>query len=337
MNKFEPLKIVLAVVDPEYPVKVDIDRLGKDEKLFKSTIKLAERNGLYYYFILRLKELGVDLPLSEEDRWKKENQKLSEFKETIKLLNNVSKEYGIEYIIIKECNTIPHIPRDIDIFVRNEDRTRIIKALEDNGMQCTRTEVTETSLEGKNYLKVDIYSRIIYLSIDIFDDGVIKSKMMAKIINTNLECFVLPTELDFILLSFHSLFGHMKISLLDFLHLMKVYREINSTICRKYIEEKGLEIAFNLFLEELNKINAKIVSGKDIIHFPYYFSQDFVITCAQNSTKLNALSKFILQFSLMTDKIVDRLPRTVYDILSSAGPIRKIYYYMKTIRGDKKI
>ena len=93
MNKFEPLKFILSVVDPEYPIEVDIDRFKKDEKLFKSAIKLAERNGLYYYFIYRLKKLGVDLPLSEENRWKKENRKLSEFKKTLSLLNRVSEDY----------------------------------------------------------------------------------------------------------------------------------------------------------------------------------------------------------------------------------------------------
>ena len=60
MNNLDTMKVVLSVVDPEYPNDIQVEEIAKDKGLLKSAIKLAEKNGLYYYFIYRLKDLGVD-------------------------------------------------------------------------------------------------------------------------------------------------------------------------------------------------------------------------------------------------------------------------------------
>ena len=87
MNKLDPMKIVLSVVDPEYLNDVHVEKITRDGTILKKAIKLSGRNGLYYYFIYRLKEMGVDLPSSEENRWKEENKKLSGFKVCCMFLN----------------------------------------------------------------------------------------------------------------------------------------------------------------------------------------------------------------------------------------------------------
>ena len=65
MNELNSMKALLSVVDPAYPNIISSDELTRGN-LLKSTIKLAEKNGLYYYFIHSLKEQGVNLQPSEE-------------------------------------------------------------------------------------------------------------------------------------------------------------------------------------------------------------------------------------------------------------------------------
>lgn len=341
MNKFEALKFVLAVVDPEYPVKVDIDRLGKDEKLRKSAIKLAERNGLYYYFVHRLKELGVGLPTSEEECWKEENQKLSEFKKTIKLLNNISKDYEIDYTVIKACNTIAHIPRDIDIFVRKEDRTRIIKALEDNGMKCVQSGVAETALKGE-YMKIDVYTEICYIGVEFMDGNfLLQSSIKDEVFG--IEYSGLNNEANFLLMLVHSLFGHRSMTLLDFLHIRQIRGNINIYACREYAHERGWESVFDLVLNELDTLNERIYKEGKVIRFPYLFDRKFVLKCISGIEGLDMrrFNKIFLYITFIQDKVLYELTDTpLYTLLKSFEPTRNMINsltaYVKSLRGDRK-
>ena len=341
MNKLDPMKVVLSVVDPEYPVKVDIDRLEKDEKLFKSAVKLAEKNGLYYYFILRLKELNEDLPLSEKDRWKEDNQRLFEFKETISLLNKVSNGYGIDYVIIKACNAIPHIPRDIDIFVRNEDRTRIIKALEDNGMKCVISDVTETVLRKEGYIDIELYSKICYLGIDFIDESLFWESNI-KDMMFGIEYSGLNKEANFLLMLIHRLLGHRSMSLLDFLHMNSLKDDINIDACRRYAHEKGWESVFDLALNKLNTLHGKIYREGEVVPFPYLFDRKFILECVSeiNGLKMGKCVKIIFYISLIEDGIVCKLKDSfLYNLLKSFKPTRILIGFftrqVRKMRGDR--
>lgn len=340
MNNLDPMKVVLSIVDHEYPVEVDIDRLGKDKKLFKSTIKLAEKNGLYYYFIYKLKELGVNLPLSEEDHWNKENQKLSEFKETISLLNKVSEDYGIDYIIIKACNAIPHIPRDIDIFVRTEDRTKIIEALEDNGMKCVLSDVTGTVLQKEGYIEVELYSKICYLGMDfieesLFGESNVKDKMF------EMEYSGLNNEVNFLLMLIHRLLGHRSMSLLDFLHMNALKDDINIDACRGHAHEKGWGSVFDLAVNKLNILHGKIYREGEVVPFPYLFDRKFILECVSklDGLKMGKCVKIIFYISLIEDGIVCKLKDSfLYNLLKSFKPTRILIGFftrqVRKARGD---
>jgi len=340
-NNSNPMKIVLSIVDPEYPNDIQVEEIARNKNLLKSVIKLAERNGLYYYFIYQLKKLGVDLPLAERGRWNKENQKLSEFKETIKLLNKVSKDYGIEYVIIKACNTIPHIPRDVDIFVRNEDGTNIIKALEDNGMKCVQRGITETSLKG-DYMKIDIYTEICYIGVDFIDgDFLLQSRVKDEVFG--IEYYGLNNEANLLLMLVHSLFGHRSMSLLDFMHIKHIKGNINIDACREYARERGWERVFDLVLNELDDLYERIYDIGEIVHFPYLFNKRFVLKCISEIDKLDLgkYNKMFLHITLAQDKIIYGLKDTpIYNLLKSFGPVRHLINsltaFVKSKRGDRK-
>lgn len=326
MNKLDPMKVVLSVVDPEYPNDIHVEEIAKDRAVLKKAIKLAERNGLYYYFILRLKELNVDSSFLDEERWNKENQKLSELKETIMLLNKVSNDYGIDYILIKACNTIPHIPRDVDFFVHKEEKRKIIEALENNGMKCVRSDIAQTTLKKEKYLETDIYTGIRYFGVKFLDEGFLwNSNVKSKIFG--IEYPGLNEEADFLLTLIHSLFGHRVITLLDFLHIKSLRDNIRDIdLCRKYAYEKGWGAVFDLVLNELDTIHRRIYKEGAIIRFPYLFGTKFILKCVSmvDGLYINKSNKIFLRISLILDKVIYRLKDSVlYNLLKSFEPTRK--------------
>lgn len=338
MSNPKLLNIVLAVVDSEYPEKVDIDEIVRDKKLFKSAVRLAERNGLYYIFISRLRELSVDLPFLDVKRWKGENKRLEEFKESIKVLNKVSGEYGIDYILIKACNTIPHVSRDVDIFVRNEDRTKIIDALKSYGMEYIDTSVTETILRKEGYIDIELYSRICYLGIDFIDEDFL---FESRITDTTfgIEYPSLNEEANLLLTIIHALLGHRRISLLDFLHIMNLRKKANIDVCREYARKKGWESVFNLTLGKFDSIHERIYKEGEIINFTYLFDRKFMMGCISELGDLNARKlKIIFYISLIQDEIVEKSKNTfLYNVVKSHKSIEKLVTSFMNIINFKKM
>ena len=326
MNKLDPMKVVLSVVDSEYPGGIQVEEFAKNRDLLKSSIKLAERNGLYYYFILRLKELNIDSSFLDEEHWNKENQKLSELKETIMLLNKVSSDYGIDYILIKTCNTITHIPRDVDIFVHEEEKRKIIEALGNNGMKCVRSDIAQTTLKKEKHVETDIYTGIRYFGVEFLDESFLwKSNVKRKIFG--IEHPGLNEEADFLLTLIHSLFGHRVITLLDFLHIKSLRDNIQDIdLCRKYAYERGWGYVFDLVLNELDSLHRRIYKEGEIIHFPYLLGTNFILKSVSmvDGLYINKSNKIFLRISLILDKVIYRLKDSVlYNLLKSFEPTRK--------------
>ena len=326
MNKLEPMKILLSVIDPGYPDDIPVEELVKNKDLLKSVVKLAERNGLYYCFILRLKELNIDSSFLEEERWNQENQKLSELKETIMLLNKVSNDYGMDHILIKSCNTIPHIPRDVDIFVHKGEKRKIIEALGNNGMKCVHSDIAQTTLKKEKYLETDIYTGIRYFGVDFLDESFLwNSNVKSKIFG--IEYPGLNAEADFLLTLIHSLFGHRVITLLDFLHIKSLRDNLRDIdLCRKYAYEKGWGAVFDLVLNELDSLHRRIYKEGEVIRFPYLLGTKFILKCVSmvDGLYINKSNKIFLRISLILDKVIYRLKDSVlYNLLKSFEPTRK--------------
>ena len=341
-NHLKSMKILLSVVDSDYLSNNWAEEIAKDKSLLKSVIKLAERNGLYYYFIYRLKELGIDLSLSEEEHWKRENQRLLKLKNTISLINKISTDYEIGYIVIKACNTIPHVPRDIDIFIRSDDRVKIIKAFKENGMKCVQKGVSETALEGDNFIRTDIYTEICYVGVNFLDkDFLFQSKVENEIFG--LKYFGLSNEADLLLMLVHTLFGHRSISLLDFLHINRLRENVDINVCRKYASERGWEMVFDLVLDELDNIFEKINRSAEVVNFPYLFNSNFILKSISQikGLHLKNYDKIRIHITLAQDRVIYELKDTpIYNLLKSINPVRNLVNsltaWFKGRRGDRK-
>ena len=183
-----PTNILLSIVDSDYPGDININDFvdPKNKILFKKTLKLAEKNGLRYYFIKQLTEMGIDLSvlIPREEVLDELNRSVN-FKETVTFLNTISNEYNIEYAIIKIFNTIPHTPNDVDIFIRKEDRLKLMKVFADCGFGCIHSSPAETKFNG-THMKIDIYTEINYVGINFMDsDFVMKSSMKNNFIGVD--------------------------------------------------------------------------------------------------------------------------------------------------------
>lgn len=340
-NNLDPMELVLAVVDSEYPNDIPVEELADNKDLLESAIKLAEKNGLYYHFISQLREQNVDIPVGE--RWSEEERKLASLKRTITLLNKVSQKYEIDYTLIKECNAVPHIPRDVDIFVDIEEKERMIKALEDNGMECIHSGDIETTLIKEGHIDLDVYTRIDYFTVEFMDKGsLLKSLITNEMFG--LRYPGLSKELDFLLIMIHALFGHGRLSLLDFLHLKSFLKDNLQAIdfCRKYAYEHRWGAVFDLALEELNSMYRKMYEEGGIIRFPYLFNGNFFLKCVSliEGINMNRSRKIILYVSLLWDRVTFQASGTLlYRFLRSIGPVRKavnsLGYWIRYTRGDR--
>jgi len=343
MSKLGPLKILLAVIDSEYPPNnIPVKEILSNKKLVKKAIKLARRNGLYYYFISKLKEQNVDLSFLGKEHWSEEEKALLKLKETIALLNDVSKEYGIFYILIKDCNSVPHIPRDIDIFVRAEEKEDMIKALENYGMRCEHSDNIETTLLGESYLPIDLYTKIIYFGNEFLNGDFLFNSVEEK------EMFgirypSLNNESEFMLTLLHSLFGHRYLTLLDFLHLKRIRDSgLSIKFCESYARKWNWESVFTLAFDKFNMIQKEVYEEKKEIVFPYLFDTKFVMKCIQqiNGISLTHSDKLFIKFSLFLDGVKLKLEGSVfYNMVRKCALLRKallsVGYRSRSMRGDK--
>ena len=342
MKELNPFKIFLSIIDPEYQANIGPIELSPNKNnLINSIMKLAKDNGLYYYFIQKITQLGIEIPSSEED-WNIQNKKLVSFKKTLKLLADISASYGIDYILIKRYSKVPHIPRDIDIFIHRQQREKIIKLLEDRNMQCVQSGVTETSLKGNDYIGIDIYTEITYISFNFIDNSYLwNSKTKVKIFGD--KYWGLSKEADFLLTLVHNLIGHRRLTLLDFLHLKILKRQIDLEACKTYAYNKGWLPLFNLTLNKLNLLEKEIYENGATVDFPYLFDRKFILKCISSIDELNLsqLKRLFLHISLIQDAIIHKIKRTLfYELLSSSEFIRHLTNSLtasvKKMRGDKK-
>ena len=343
MNKLDLLKVLLAVVDPGYPNNINLEEILRNKDLVKKAIKLAEKNGLYYYFINKLRELNtLSLSFLDKEQWNKEEQRSSDFKETMTLLNDVSKEFSISYILIKDCNTIPHIPRDVDIFVQAEEKKDIIKVLDKYGVRCEHSDSIETTLLGDAYLPIDIYTKIIYFGNEFLDEDLLFDSIKEKQI-FGIRYPGLNNETEFMLTLLHSLFGHRYLTLLDFLHLKQIRDSgLSIKFCMDYTTNVNWKDVFVLALEKFNLIQKEIYEEKKEIVFPYLFDSKFVMKCIQQVKGINLTQsdKLLINFSLFIDGAKLRLENSIfYDTIRKCTPLRKallsIGYQSRSMRGDR--
>jgi len=336
------LDMILSVVDSKYLPKVDFDLITKDKRRFNNCIIIAKKNGLYCNFVNRLKKLEINMPFLSVDDWDSELKRLADFKKSIELLNQVSQRYNLDYILIKDCNTLEHVPRDIDIFIREIDSSRAIEAFEESGLKYAETSITEMILQGDGYVDIEIYNKINYLGKDFIDEDFLFGSRLEHSV-FGIKYYGLNNEANLILTLIHDLVGHRRITLLDFLHIYNIMENANITTCRQYVNQKGWQKIFDLTIDKLNIINSMVYLNRISINFPYIFEQSFMMKCLSmidNSTSI--ISRLIIYLSLIQDGIVEQFKKTfLHDYVKSNKTLELALtsfiniFNFKKFRGDR--
>lgn len=340
MDKKESMKLLLNIIDDDYEPNNSLDSDNVDKKLLSSAMKLSIKNGLYYYFSKRIKQINADLNFNESVNLETKTE-LSKFKNTLDLIDHTCSSEKINYVLIKDCNTISHIPRDIDILVKKKDRKRMIQALEIKGMRLVQDSVAETSLIDKN-MKVDIYTEICYIGFEFIDvNFLLESQVPNQFFGQ--KYMGLTPEATFLLMLVHSLFGHRSMTLLDFLHLKNIKNDLDMDICRKYAYKNRWGKVFDYVSQEFCKLEHTIYEEKKIVYFPYMFKKEFFMKCISeiDNSNLTFFNKVFISITFIQDGIINELKDTpLYNFVKNYEPARNLVNTFtastKIMRGDKK-
>jgi hypothetical protein len=210
-------------------------------------------------------------------------------------------------------------------------------------MECIHSDDVDTTLiKGKN-MKVDLYTGLCYFTFEFIDDEFLWDSCVQESI-FGVSYPGLKPEANFLILLVHSLFGHTSISLLDFLHMKSLLREISDlSICRNYAYKNGWGKAFDLAYMELESVRVKIYNKGEFVSFPYLFDRKLVFQCISGIEKLSLTksNQIFLHISIYQDQVVTILKNTlIYNSLRSFEPSRKLIgslgHYIRNMRGDKR-
>ncbi len=341
MNKISPIRIMISVAYCGLLDDESLTRLRDDKRFLKHVLRLTEINGLYYLFILRLKEIGLDL--TSEERFNRELKKQEDFKRTLTLLNEISSTKQINHILIKSCIDIPHVPRDVDVLIHSSEKELFINALKEYGLKPVYSTDVETALSKDGYLKVDIYTETKYVTYSFLSESFLwKSIVCTKIFDE--EHLILNNEANLLLLFAHSLYGHRSMTFLDFLQINHNLLNSNLDICENYASENKWLTTFQMILEEFNRLSSMIRSGQSNgLVFPYKFRPNFIFNTIGkiNGIHLTKKTLIFLYLSLIIDSSLLELKKhECYDILLNHNSIRTTFnsfnYFVRHACGDTK-
>jgi hypothetical protein len=308
------------------------------------SIQYAKRNGLGYFILQRLETSGCELSDEMESDLHQERQRMGNLRRTLVLLNDISEGLDIELVTIKMPLKIPHIPRDIDIFVPGQNRQKMIDSLIDHGMKADHSSSVETSLRRKGYAKVDIYSSIQYFGFEFLDDDFFaKSTTHSPLFE--IDSAVLSEEANLALTLLHDVFGHRSMTVLDYLDLRQILKTMkNVEDSRSIAKRYGWVRTFDLLHSNFLTIDAKVNDENEDVDFPLLFDRDFVLDCisAIDQMDLNVPQKGFIRVSLFLDELISRSKDNgMYDVFRANDYIRRlansIAHSVRFMRGDRKI
>src|SRR5437879_10531812 len=181
----------------------------------------AWKHGLYCAFLKTSLACGHRLPAHERARWEAQYHGIVGLQASLDALADTSQSVGIEFLVIKNIQTIEHVPRDLDIFVRDSDRGAFLERLRSEGFEFVYNDGSEISLARPGSMRVDVYSRIHYLGRDFLDEAYLFRSRAAIRLHQR-EVTGLEPEAASLLNSAHAMFGHGAITLLDFLEFRRL-------------------------------------------------------------------------------------------------------------------
>lgn len=304
-------------------------------------LQVAEKNGLLYPLMTELKE-SEQPPSRFYDRFRAEKTAIEQLQNTIRTLNQVAANSGVEFALIKDANSVRHIPRDVDVLVRPAEKEEFLDSAIEYGLECEQSGNIETSLTGEDVFPIDVYTRIIYFGVEFLETTYILDSIVDKEA-FNVKYPGLTKEAALLLTMVHGVFGHRRFTLLDYLHIQNLLNSgININECNKVATQRGWGETFEEFIDLFKSMRRAIRRKDDQIQFPYVIPYNQMRGYIKSVDALDLTSKrrTIISFSLLLDGLKIRVENSrLHEPIKNCEPLRKfllkIAYHSRKGRGDR--
>lgn len=171
----------------------------------------------------------------------------NKFVKTLKLLNKITKENNIKFLLFKTYKYIPEIvDGDIDIFIQKKNFYKFLEILTKNGFRCFENEIEKAICEKEGYCKVEPRVNAAFHKIVIINDQKIwNNKEQIKI--NGIEILKVSKEIDLLYLLLSILYGPNYLKL----YLVLVYKKNNVDKLYKLITDRKIEQDLKLIIKDL--------------------------------------------------------------------------------------
>lgn len=171
----------------------------------------------------------------------------NKFVKTLKLLNKITKENNIKYLLFKTYKYIPEIvDGDIDIFIQKKNFHKFLEIFKKNGFRYFENEIEKAICEKEGYCKIEPRVNAAFHEIVIIDEQKIwNNKEQIKI--NGLEILKVSKEIDLLYLLFSILYGPNYLKL----YLLLVYKKNNVDKLYKLITDRKIEQDLKLIIRDL--------------------------------------------------------------------------------------
>lgn len=286
---------------------------GNKKEIWTKALKIAEENGFLYYLSKRLLENKAGL--SKEILRvivNREREKLQVYRETLKFINCLFEDEGLDLLFIKLYKGIPYIPRDVDILLKREQMGRVISALKRRGVVLKTFGATEILCLKNGLMNIDLYQGFHYLSLPFLDEEFLWHHPR-RVDICGLSCPIPSKEADLLSLFIHALLGQRGLSLLDFLYAKSLLTEsLNRNDLLEQVDKYRWSYAFCMLSSIVRNIYQSSYlssSNHKFGGFPLLFSPKFILKALRGFTDFPSVSekrKLIFIASTLIDNIVHK-------------------------------
>jgi hypothetical protein len=303
----EATALLLYCFDDEYHETYSqfIHEIISKKQVLCDALKIARDDGLSYYFCKRLLEEGVKPTYEILKELDEQKRNVLKFRETLSFLSQFLKNERLDFRFIKLYRSVPYIPRDIDVLIKDYQFDDVLSAFNKIGADIKVYENEDISCKIGDLVKVDLYKGFYYFSSCFIDTEFLWKK--PRIVHIQDICCQIPnSEADFLSTLIHALFGHGYLSLLDFLYAKSLLKEsLDLNAIENHVKDHGWFYAYKMLTNVIQDIQRTLCLDSKAtkhVNFPYRFPLNFIFKAFQS---LSFQVDKSIKFTFIVEKLID--------------------------------
>lgn len=340
LSASDPLRTVVALADPRRRGEA----LGTrpDPRAVDAALRLAKPNGLLTAVGLGLAADGIEIPEAWRAEFAAEERSLEACRASLRLIREVASDDGLAVAVIKNITAVDHAPRDVDVFVPEEERPALLEALRARGLATVYDDGAELSLGTAGLARIDVYSRLRYLGRDFLSPAYILASR-APVRSLGIEHPSLAPEATLLLNSAHGLFGHGSLTLLDLFDLRGLLDRTSRDACSRRAAGFGWGRTFDLWVQRIEGLARAVLESRDPIPFPNRHGRRFLLQAAKglDGGPLDPKEQAAFRLSLLWDDLEfltegSGAARVLRRSTLATGLANAAGHRIRLLRGDRK-